>query len=57
MGSVVSGIPQSKGVDYETIENETVSSAVDEVRQRATNWVMNEMRSELVKRHSEEVLK
>ncbi|WP_430639202.1 hypothetical protein [Haloferax volcanii] len=56
LGSVVTGRVQATGVDYEKIPNEDIESAVSEVRQRSTNWVMNELRDDLVKRYEEERL-
>lgn len=51
MGSVITGGKNATGVDFEKIPNESIESAADEVRQRAMNWVMNEMRDKLVDRH------
>ena len=56
MGSVVTGATQATGVDFEVIPTEDIESAIDEVRQRSTNWVMNEMRDELIDRYYQEPL-
>ncbi|WP_336358646.1 hypothetical protein [Haloarcula sp. CGMCC 1.6347] len=54
IGSVISGIPNTTDLDFETVPDEDIDSAIDEVRQRATNWVMNEMRDTLIHREHEQ---
>jgi hypothetical protein len=51
LGSLVPGLVMKRGVDFEQIEPECVSEAIDETRQRCMNWVMNECRSFLRERH------
>jgi hypothetical protein len=56
IGPVITGATQATGVDFAKIPNGDVHSAIDETRQRSTNWVMGELRNELLDRYYDDVL-